>query len=40
MFKAKVSWLVSKTDNIIHLAHLAKQVGVDYIFMTKILLIP
>ena len=31
--------LVSKTDNVMHLAHLVKQVGVDYVFMTKILLI-
>ena len=30
--------LVSKTDNVMHLAHLVKQVGADYIyvFMTKI----
>ena len=44
MSKARVFWLlcigrlVSKTDNILHLAHLAKQVGVYYILMTKILL--
>ena len=33
--------LVSKTDNVMHLAHLVKQVGADwiYVFMTKILLI-
>ena len=45
MFEAKVWWilciglLVSKTDNVIHFAHLVKQVSVDCIFMTKILLI-
>ena len=31
--------LDSKTDNVIDLAHLEKQVSVDYVFMTKILLI-
>ena len=45
MFEAKVWWilcigrLVSKTDNVIHFAHLVKQVSVDCILMTKILLI-
>ena len=44
MFEAKVSWLlyigtlVSKTDNVMHFAHLVKHVSVDCIFMTKILL--
>ena len=46
MSVAKISWflcigiLVSKTDNDIHFAHLEKQVGVEYVFMTKILIIP
>ena len=33
--------LVSKTDNVMNLAHLVKQASVDwiYVFMTKILLI-
>ena len=45
MSEAKISWLlcigilVSETDNIIDFAHLVKQVSVDYVFMTKILLI-
>ena len=45
MFEAKVSWLlwieilVSETDNVMHFVHLVKQVSVDCIFMTKILLI-
>ena len=30
---------LAKTDIVMHLAHLVKQVGVDYVFMTKILLI-
>ena len=44
MFEAKVSWLlcigilVSKTDNVMHFAHLVKQVSVDCIFMIKSLL--
>ena len=29
--------LVFKTDNIMHLAHLVKQVSVDYVFITKII---
>ena len=45
MSETKVSWLffieklVSKTDHVMHLAHLVKQVSVDNVFMTKILLI-
>ena len=44
MSKTKVSWLLaladwSPTDNFMHFAHLLKQIGVDYVFMTKILLI-
>ena len=45
MYEAKVSWLlcvgklVSKADNIMHFAHLVKQVSVDHVFMTKILFI-
>ena len=45
MSEAKVSSLlcigklVSKADNVIHFAHLVKQVSVDHVFMTKILLI-
>ena len=45
MSQAKISWflfigiLVSKTDNVIHFAHLLRQVSVDYVFMIKILII-
>ena len=45
MSEVKVSWLpcigklVSKADNVMHFAHLVKQVSVDNVFMTKILLI-
>ena len=45
MSEAKVSWLlcigilVSKTDNVMHFAHLVKQVSVNYVFMIDILLI-
>ena len=45
MPEAKVPWLlcigilVSETDNIMHFAHLVKQVSDDYVFMIKILLI-
>ena len=45
MFEAKVWWilcigvLVSKTDIVMLFAHLVKQVSVDCIFITKILLI-
>ena len=44
MSEVEVSWLiyigilVSKTDNVMHFAHLVKQVSVDYVFMIKILL--
>ena len=45
MSEAKVSLLLcigillSETDNVTHFAHLVKQVSVDYVFMTKVLLI-
>ena len=45
MSKAKVWWflyigrLVCKADNVMHLSHIVKQVYVDYVFMTKMLLI-
>ena len=45
MSEAKVSWLlcigklVSNADNVMHFAHLVKQVSIDHVFMTKILLI-
>ena len=45
MSEAKGLWLlyfrklVSKADNAMHYAHLVKQVSIDHVFMTKILLI-
>ena len=45
MSETKEPWLlcigrlISKPDNVMHLAHLVKQVSVDYVVMTKILLI-
>ena len=32
-------WQTGLQNNVMYLAHLVKQVSVDYVFMTKILLI-